>query len=241
MSIPGHSRRGFSIPELMVVLSITVLMAGLLFPVLAETRQRANRVLSANNLRTIGFAVTMYYSDFRSLPSSGLLEDGRSPSELTLLYRSELAHQLDEYNVGVSGWDGLGKLWQWGYVDAPKAYYAPHRLDIEGQEAVDSTLWARGDRDVHGDYHYGGHIEWDTGTRRSLTTDRLIIASDTISLITDLNHEEGMNLVRSDNSVEWISFSPELLASLARPDETPAEVRERYLPLWRRLEGGDTP
>ncbi len=239
--LPSHRPRGFSIPELIVVLSITMVLAGLLFPVLSEARQRANRVLSANNLRTIGFAVTMYDADFRALPSSGMLEEGRSPSELTLLFRSELAHQMDEYGVEVSGWDGLGKLWQFGYVDAPKVYFAPHRLDVQGPEAVDTALWGSGERDIHGDYHYGGHIEWDTGKRRSLATEGLIIACDTIRLVTELNHEEGMNLVRSDGSVEWISFSPELLASLARPDETPAEVRERYLPLWRRLEGGDTP
>jgi hypothetical protein len=222
-----------------MVLSITTILAGLLFPVLSEARQRADRVISANNLRTIGMAVTMFDADSDSLPEASLLEEpGRSPSELTCLFRPERDGMLDVYRVEMRGWDGLGRLWQWGYIDSPKTFFAPHLIDSLGHEQVETMFWNPGDVEIHGDYHYGGHRQWDeTGAVRSLSDPGLVIASDTLRKVTQLNHREGMNLVRSDGSVQWISFPEVVLDSLARPEESPNEVRDRYVPLWRALEG----
>lgn len=220
-----------------MVLSITMVLAGLLFPVLSEARQRADRVISANNLRSIGMAVTMYDADFKSLPPSTILEENRSPSELTVLFRADRDGALDEYQVEMSGWDGLGQLWQRGYIDAPKTFYAPHVIGSQGHGQIASQFWTAGPTSIYGDYHYGGHVEWDTGVRRSLAQQDMVIASDTLHLVTELNHEEGLNIVRSDGSVQWIAFPPEVLESLARPNETPEQVDSRYRPIWRAIEG----
>lgn len=219
-----------------MVLSITMVLAGLLFPVLSEARQRADRVISANNLRSIGLAVTMYESDRRSLPASSLLEEGRSPSELTLVYRAEMAGAW-QFTVPTSGWDGLGLLWQWGYFESPKAFYAPHLLDDLSAQQIADSFRVAGDEDIHSDYHYGGHLEWDTRAKRTLSQKSLVIASDTLRRVTELNHEEGLNLVFSDGSVQWRIFPEAILKQLARPDESPRDVKDRYLPLWRKLEG----
>lgn len=226
-----------------MVLSITAILAGLLFPVLSEARQRADRVISANNLRTIGMAVTMFDADEGSLPEASLLEEaGQSPSELTRLFRPDRDGALDVYQVAMSGWDGLGQLWLWGYVDAPKTFFAPHLIDSLGHEQVEIAFWAPGDVEIHGDYHYGGHRDWDgNGAARSLMDPGLVIASDTLRRFFQLNHREGMNLVRSDGSVQWISFPEDVLESLARPEETPEDVRDRYRPLWRAIEGSAKP
>ncbi len=224
-----------------MVLAITVVLAGLLFPVLSEVRQRADRAMSANNLRTIGLAVTMYDGDWSSMPASSLLDEGRSPSELTMVFRPEYHDVLGDYDTLIRGWDGLGRLWGWGYTDTPRIFFAPHVMDGFERDRREWEFRRPSGVELHGDYHYGGHVAWDTGGRRFLHDQNLVIASDTLRQVDQLNHEDGLNLVRSDGSVEWEAFTPEFLELLARPWESPEQVKDRYLPLWRALEGGSPP
>jgi len=224
-----------------MVLAVTTVLAGLLFPVLSEARQRADRVISANNLRTIGLAVTMYDGDWGSMPAASLLEEGGSPSELTMVYRADRHDAMGPYAVPLSGWDGLGRLWQWGYSDTPIIFFAPHLVDRFEQDRLEQEFRDPSGIELHSDYHYGGHVAWDTGARRFLHEQGLVIASDTLRWVNQLNHEDGLNLVRNDGSVEWEAFTPEFLEALARPWESPDQVKDRYLPLWRSLEGGSPP
>src|SRR5690348_10610215 len=49
----GHSRRGFSIVELLVVLAILVILASIFIPYLGTVRESERRVRCADNLRLI--------------------------------------------------------------------------------------------------------------------------------------------------------------------------------------------
>lgn len=60
--------RGFTIIELLVVMSIFWLMVGLLLPVIQAMRESARRVQRANHHRQIGLAVQGYHETFGSLP-----------------------------------------------------------------------------------------------------------------------------------------------------------------------------
>jgi prepilin-type N-terminal cleavage/methylation domain-containing protein/prepilin-type processing-associated H-X9-DG protein len=57
------SRPGFTLIELLVVLAIIGLLAGILFPVLAQAREKARQTQCASNLRQIGMAINMYVQD----------------------------------------------------------------------------------------------------------------------------------------------------------------------------------
>jgi len=64
------SRRGFTLVELLVVIGIIAVLIGILIPVLARARDRAQTIQCANNLRQVMWAMTLYENDFKMFPYS---------------------------------------------------------------------------------------------------------------------------------------------------------------------------
>lgn len=60
---PTIHRAGFTLVELLTVLGILVVLAGLLFPVFATVRGKAREITCVSNLRQIGMAIRMYAQD----------------------------------------------------------------------------------------------------------------------------------------------------------------------------------
>jgi len=68
---PGR-RRAFTISELLVVSGLVALLAGMLFPGLSAARERARRMVCANNLKQWGVALLAYRQDsFDYIPTEG--------------------------------------------------------------------------------------------------------------------------------------------------------------------------
>lgn len=57
-------RRGLTLLELLVVISVLTLVAALLLPVLAQTREQGRRTVCLSNLRQIGKAHLLYLQDW---------------------------------------------------------------------------------------------------------------------------------------------------------------------------------
>ena len=60
----NRNRRGFTLVELLVVITIIIILAAILFPVFARVRRAAQKTACLSNLREIGNAVRMYTNDY---------------------------------------------------------------------------------------------------------------------------------------------------------------------------------
>jgi prepilin-type N-terminal cleavage/methylation domain-containing protein/prepilin-type processing-associated H-X9-DG protein len=85
-AIRYNRKPGFTLVELLVVLSIIFLLASLLFPVITRAREQARQAACVTNLRQLGMALQMYIRDYdERLPtyfinSSQPPPNGRAPS-----------------------------------------------------------------------------------------------------------------------------------------------------------------
>ena len=61
--LKGRCLSGFTLVELLTVLGIVAVLAGILIPVVSKMRERARSVECLNNLRTIGVAMHLYAND----------------------------------------------------------------------------------------------------------------------------------------------------------------------------------
>lgn len=60
-------RKGFTLVELLVVIAIIIILAGILFPVFARAREKAQQARCINNLKQMGAAIALYEQDYESI------------------------------------------------------------------------------------------------------------------------------------------------------------------------------
>ena len=90
-------RRGYSLLELLVVMSVVILLTGLLLPTLASVRDAANRVISKSNQRNIGQAISLFADSQKGdLPESAALR--KAPLDLGDLMRAWTPEQLEVFD-----------------------------------------------------------------------------------------------------------------------------------------------
>lgn len=162
-----HKRKqGFTLVELLVVIGIIGLLAGMLMPSLAQAKRKANSIKCLNNLRQLSLSGTMYASDHDDeFPRRARLTNSwifalqpyykdqkilKCPSDAFLEWRSYL----------VNGWNDY---WQFTLSDADYRrvlnYVYPHGMKQSAVPLPSDTI-------LFGEKRTGsGHVHMDFGQK----------------------------------------------------------------------------
>ncbi|MHC4784624.1 MAG: type II secretion system protein [Planctomycetota bacterium] len=220
---------GFSLLELMVVMSVTVLLTGLLLPALIKVRENAHRVICSSNLRQVGLATVMYADDHNGgLPPSKYGEKDGNRQELMSAHGGER----------VDDWQGFGWLHAKGYCKAPEIFYCPSHTGQHPYERYERYWRSPGLVRIYTNYHYAGPRDWITHDLRRLGGATIVLATDGLRTLRDFNHKCGMNVLQSDNSVLWSdSMCREVVKQIPDDDEEPQapDQKRRYDRIWELL------
>jgi prepilin-type N-terminal cleavage/methylation domain-containing protein len=97
--------RGFTLVELLVVITIIGIMVGLLLPAVQAAREAARRMSCGNNIRQLGLAVHNYESSFKQLPPAGMLDKDFSVQArlLPMIEQAGLYDLLDFSDIAFTG------------------------------------------------------------------------------------------------------------------------------------------
>jgi prepilin-type N-terminal cleavage/methylation domain-containing protein len=231
---PGRRRHAFSLIELLVVLAITSILIGLLFPSFAQLRENAHRVVCASNTRNIGIGISMYANEHHDrLPYSEYAKTGQ-PQEM-------MASHREEFNA----WDGIGELWIRGYCTSIKCFHCPsHTNGHTVEEYGNDYLKEFNARQLLTNYHYKGHWDWVAERPNRLTDgDRIALITDGMRTLADYNHKTGMNVLRGDFSVIWHEDDDGEVRSRLPQTESPpgdsAVLEDTYAELWDIIVPGE--
>jgi prepilin-type N-terminal cleavage/methylation domain-containing protein len=240
----GRQRgRGFSLIELVIVLSITLLLTGLLLPALSGLREHTHRVISASNMRQGGMGIAMYSTDnMGRLPYSALIRAERPlMQEMMVLHLGrdwafwDDLNYMRDFPLGTDHWEGIGLLYRMDYINAPEVFYCPsHRGDHPYERYRYDFLEGQGT--IYSNYHYRGDID-ETGRYYSLATDGdLVFLIDGLRTQRDFNHRIGYNLLFGNGTVEWRSDPNGELFNRLPTQTLGAGSKEVYDEIWNIID-----
>jgi general secretion pathway protein G len=122
------AREAFTLIELLTVMAILAVLAGMLFPVIAKSREQARKTVCMNNLRQIGMALSLYATN----------HDGAIPTAEIPDAPWRATHHIWDGTLSPPRYLGLGYLHEkFGYGVKREMYYCP------AAQGIDRMDWPR--------------------------------------------------------------------------------------------------
>lgn len=91
---------GFTLLELLVVISVISVLMALLLPAVQKVRSAADRMRCQNNMRQVGIALHHYHNDYQAFPASGWTTAGpRNPAGKFVGWRALITPYIEQDNI----------------------------------------------------------------------------------------------------------------------------------------------
>ncbi|MCW5776320.1 MAG: hypothetical protein KIS87_07780 [Phycisphaeraceae bacterium] len=204
-------------------------------------------MICASNLRQIGIGLTLYADANRdALPSTMFLRnDGKKgdgykddpsswmPGE-TMLIRVPVMKDQDP----IVGWDGLGKLFGNEFLPASEVFYCPSHWGKHPWKAY-TTAFKAPKGLIVGNYQFRAMGPNGSRLLSRIEPSRSAIVTDGLRTKEDFNHKIGLNVLRADISLSWLTDGGRLWAFL--PEDEEASMRsEDYEMIWEHIDHPDS-
>lgn len=228
----GRRCAGLSIVDVLVSMAVVVLLMGLLLPSMGLVRETARRVICQSNVRQQGMSLAMYAQDYLNrLPPSVFTEDPVGIAD------GENFDQMNAVRLGADFlwmWDGLGVLYDHDYMSMPGVYYCPSHWGDHPFSRY-SRAWILPQGEIISNYQFRGRGPNGGDTLDSMPAWTAIVA-DGMRTASDYNHKVGMNYLRADLTVVWVSDTAGRLAAMFPEGDGDAMAGSRVNQIWRLLD-----
>ena len=225
MERPAGRGEGFTLIELLTVMAIMAVLAGLLFPVIAKSREQARKTVCMSNLRQIGMALSMYATNHA----------GRIP--LTEGYETWRAtHHIWDGTRNPPRYLGLGYLHEkFGYGVKGEMYYCPSANGICRMDWREHA-WSCWEK-VGPDYRYAqcgtSYLYRETGfggnwlLGANARTPAMVMDFQICTVDGNCHFLQGVNILFHDGSVKWVP-DPTAQAAGYGMDNDPASYEAAF-------------
>ena len=181
-----RTTRAFTLIELLTVIAIIAILAGILLPTLGKARQSAMRTKCLSNLRELSKGLQLYAQDYRS--QFPLDVPPRQAGNLSSSYKTSSTHLL--YNRGEVG---LGYLYnttnpEESFVDTRDVYFCPSPSKFTAAAGIEE--WNRRTT-VESSYIYRGEQDGLKLVRESNPSYTALIMDYTVDSSSGANENHG--------------------------------------------------
>lgn len=223
---PNHRPvvRGFTLVDLLVSMAVILVLIGILTPAVRMARNAAFRGACSSNVRQLGLASQMFAFDRSgrvptSVFSGNPETSGSIASNFQLAPQETVMLRINASNALYAGskntkfkeqWDGLGKLHQFEYVDAPEVFYCP-------RQTSEHTIDAYRERFNGAPGEIAGNYQLRLPDPKKYLSDldpAMAIVSNSMRSPEEYSHKTGNNMLLADMSVQWFADGARLMGYL---------------------------
>jgi prepilin-type processing-associated H-X9-DG protein/prepilin-type N-terminal cleavage/methylation domain-containing protein len=209
----NHWRKAFTLVELMVVIGITGILAGLLLPTLCKAKAQSRSAACSSNLRQIGFGLSMYVGDFHQYPTDTKWMGTALPwytNQSLMPYAADQrkiffcpAHRLTDRPIADSRYFNPSS---YGYNSLGSGRWAGARLGLGfSSDGPISETWVRVPSDMIAFGDSGTDTAWDLRLNPNVETqpERGDNQTTSNSWLPSDRHRGGANILFCDGHVEY--------------------------------------